>query len=64
MPDSLVARVDQALHCSVHVRHQRRMLLNESEEAIRQIRRSILESASARAETSAQREDRTKSEAR
>jgi hypothetical protein len=63
MSDPLLARLDQAVHQADLARHQRRVLLQEGVEAIRRVRRSILESASARAETRAQRENRATTEA-
>jgi hypothetical protein len=63
MSDPLLARLDQAVHQTDLARHQRRVLLQEGVEAIRRVRRSILESASARAETRAQRENRATTEA-
>jgi hypothetical protein len=63
MSDAVFARMDRAINQSYVERAQRRLLSEEGEEAIRRLRRSILESASAPSETRARRENRARSEA-
>jgi hypothetical protein len=63
MSDPLFARFDEALQQAQDVRHQHRVLLAHGDGAIRELKRSILESASARAEIRAQRENRTETRA-
>lgn len=58
MSDSVSARIERVFYESRAIREQRRALSEESERAILDLRRSILESASARAEIRAQRENR------